>query len=96
VRQPAPPDRLAWLAVPGLGYLGLIFAVPLVLLLAKSFVDRSGAFSVAAYVEFFSEPYNLTVLWRTIRVALLTTLLAFVIAYPTAFALAGRAAPCRP
>lgn len=85
---PAPPDRLAWLVLPGFAYLGLLFALPLILLLAKSLVDSDGSFSVAGYVEFFSDPYNLTVLWRTLRVALLTTLLAFVIAYPTAFALA--------
>ena len=85
---PAPPDRLAWLVLPGFAYLGLLFALPLILLLAKSLVDSDGSFSIAGYVEFFSDPYNLTVLWRTLRVALLTTLLAFVIAYPTAFALA--------
>ncbi len=84
----AAPDRIAWLAAPGLVYLGLLFALPLALLLGKSLVDETGAFSIAAYIEFFSDSYNLTVLWRTLRVALLTTLLAFVIAYPTAFALA--------
>jgi putative spermidine/putrescine transport system permease protein len=88
MRLPAPPDRLAWLVLPGFAYLGLLFALPLVMLLAKSFADAAGGFSLAGYVEFFSDPFNLTVLWRTLRVALLTTLLAFVIAYPTAFALA--------
>lgn len=82
------PDPIAWLAAPGLVYLAILFAAPLALLLGKSFVGPDGGFSVAAYVEFFSDPYNLTVLWRTLRVALLTTLLAFVLAYPTAFALA--------
>ena len=88
MRLTAPPDRLAWLVMPGFSYLGLLFALPLILLLAKSFVDSEGGFSFAGYAEFFGDSYNLTVLWRTLRVALLTTLLAFVIAYPTAFALA--------
>ncbi len=84
----ARPDPIAWLAAPGLVYLAILFAAPLVMLLGKSLIDKTGAFSLAAYAEFFADPYNLTVLWRTLRVALLTTLLAFVIAYPTAFALA--------
>lgn len=81
-------DRFALLAAPGLLYLGLAFALPLAMLLMKSFQDADGAFSLAAYQEFFGDPFNLTVLWRTLRVALLTTLLALVLAYPTAFALA--------
>ena len=81
-------DRFALLAAPGLAYLGLIYALPLALLLLDSLRDAEGAFSVASYVAFFSDPFNLTVLWRTLRVAALTTLLALVIAYPTAFALA--------
>ena len=81
-------DRFALLAAPGLMYLALVFALPLALLLLKSFQNQDGAFSLAAYAEFFGDPYNLTVLWRTLRVALLTTLLALIIAYPTAFALA--------
>ncbi|MFT6773111.1 MAG: putative spermidine/putrescine transport system permease protein [Paracoccaceae bacterium] len=81
-------DRVGLLAVPGLVFLAAVFALPLALLLAKSFRGVDGGLSAAAYVEFFSDPYNLTVLWRTLRVALLTTGLALLIAYPTAFAMA--------
>ncbi len=80
-------DPIALLALPALVYLALIYAVPLVLLLAKSFRAADGGFSVAGYVEFFGDPYHLRILWRTLRVALLTTLLALVLAYPTAWAL---------
>ncbi len=81
-------DRFALLALPGLLYLGILFALPLVLLLLKSFQAPDGSLSIAGYTAFFSDPYNLSVLWRTLRVALLTTLLCLVLAYPTAFALA--------
>jgi len=81
-------DRIALLAVPGLVYLACIYALPLVLLLAKSFRGVDGGLSLAAYVDFFSDSYNLRVLWRTVRVAFLTTLLALVFAYPAAFAMA--------
>ncbi|OSP54572.1 ABC transporter permease [Pseudoruegeria sp. SK021] len=80
-------DRISLLAVPALVFLAAIYALPLMMLLAKSFQGPEGT-GISAYIEFFSDPYNLNVLWRTIRVALLTTLLALLIAYPTAFAMA--------
>lgn len=88
-RLPVPRvDRFALLAAPGLAYLAALYALPLVLLLLKSLRDADGALSLAAYAAFFADDYNLTVLWRTLRVAALTTLLALLLAYPTAFALA--------
>lgn len=86
----APPrivfDRIALLAVPALLLLGILYAVPLAMLLLKSFQTEAG-FGFGAYVDVFSEPHNLTALWRTLRVALLTTLLALAIAWPTAIAM---------
>ena len=79
--------NIGLLALPGLSFLAIVFALPLLMLLFKSF-QIDGQFSVEEYRLFFSDEYNLTVLWRTIRVALLTTLLALVIAYPTAIAMA--------
>ncbi|NDW01272.1 ABC transporter permease [Salipiger sp. PrR002] len=79
-------DRLSLLAVPALGYLAVIYALPLVMLLAKS-VRTPDGFSLAEYADFFADEYNMRVLWRTLRIAGLTTLLALVIAYPTAFAM---------
>ena len=80
-------DRIWLLATPGLGFLAVVYALPLVLLLLKSF-QIDGAFSVAEYRVFFGDSYNLSVLWRTVRVALLTTALALAIAYPTAIVMA--------
>lgn len=76
-------ERIGLLALPGLSFLAVIYALPLLMLLLKSF-QIDGQFSVAEYVTFFTDDYNLSVLWRTLRIALLTTLLALVIAYPTA------------
>lgn len=79
-------DRIALLAVPGLAYLAVIYALPLLMLLAKSIRTADGI-SFAEYGAFFADDYNMRVLWRTLRVAALTTLLALAIAYPTAFAM---------
>jgi putative spermidine/putrescine transport system permease protein len=83
----ARSDRIALLAVPGLAFLAVIYALPLLLLLFKSIQGVDGL-TLVTYIDFFSDEFNRTVLWRTLRVALLTTLLALVIAYPTAFAMA--------
>lgn len=80
-------ERIGLLALPGLSFLAIIYALPLVLLLLKS-VQIDGEFSIAEYVIFFSDDYNRSVLWRTLRVALLTTLLALLLAYPTAIIMA--------
>ncbi|SEB02569.1 ABC transporter permease [Rubrimonas cliftonensis] len=80
-------NRIALLAAPGLLYLAALYALPLALLLTESLRDAEGALSLAAYVEFFADPFNRGVLWRTLRVAALTTLLALALAYPTALAL---------
>jgi putative spermidine/putrescine transport system permease protein len=87
-RHPGGFDGFVLLAAPALLYLALVYALPLLLLLLKSLNAKDGFPSIAGYVEFFHDPFHLNILWRTVRVAMLTTLLALVLAYPTAFALA--------
>jgi len=72
-------DRIGLLAFPGLSFLAIIYALPLFMLLLKSF-QIDGQFSVAEYVTFFNDEFSLSVLWRTLRVALLTTGLTLIIA----------------
>ncbi|WP_205470525.1 ABC transporter permease [Breoghania sp. L-A4] len=80
-------DRTWLLALPGVGYLVVLYAVPLGLLLLASFRIPE-AFTVSAYVEFFSDSFNWYVIWNTLRSALLTTGFCLLIGYPAAFALA--------
>ncbi len=80
----ARADRIGLLVLPGLAYLGLIYALPLFLLLLKSFRDATGALSVAEFVQIFGDPLQRSIIARTLRVAFLVTLLALVIAWPTA------------
>jgi putative spermidine/putrescine transport system permease protein len=79
-------ENIGLLALPGLTFLAVIFALPLLMLLLKSF-QIDGQFSLEEYRLFFSDEYNMSVLWRTLRVATLTTILALLIAYPTAIAM---------
>jgi putative spermidine/putrescine transport system permease protein len=46
------------------------------------------AVTLASYVKFFTDPYYLNVLWRTVRVAAMTTVLCLVAGFPLAYVLA--------
>jgi putative spermidine/putrescine transport system permease protein len=96
ITGPAPPrgkiidrDRTLALAfvAPSLLFLLAAFVVPLVLLLGVSVTGRSGL-SFDAYAKLLGTGYYLGVIWNSLRLALLTTILALAIAYPAAFALA--------
>lgn len=76
------------LSLPAVVYYAALFALPLGLLLADSVRDPSG-WTAALYARFLSSPYNWAVIWRTLRVAGLCTLVCGAIGYPAAFALAA-------
>ena len=83
----APADRVAWLAVPAIAYLGLVYAIPLVFLLARSVTGPDG-FTLSLFVQFFSDPYSWRVIGNTLRIAAFTTLVCLLIGYPVAIAMA--------
>jgi putative spermidine/putrescine transport system permease protein len=79
--------RVAWLAVPGVGYLLVAFALPLAGLLVTSFQGADG-FTLEGYARFFGDAYSYTILGNTLKSALVVTLVCLAIGYPTAFVLA--------
>ncbi len=86
-------NRVAWLALPGAGYLMMVFALPLIILLTTSFQTEAGSFTLAGYTSFFSDAFNATVVWNTLKIAVIVTLLCLLIGYPTAFAMARASLP---
>ncbi len=80
-------DPMALLALPGLAYMLLVFAGPLLVLLVTSFQGPAG-FSIDGYSRILSDPYYYGVIWNSLRLGLGTTLLALILGYPAAFALA--------
>ncbi|CAN5261762.1 ABC transporter permease [soil metagenome] len=81
-------SRVAWLALPGTGYLFIVFAIPLAMLLAASFHTADGAFGLQGYAAFFGDAFNARVVWNTLRVAFTVTFVCLLIGYPAAFAMA--------
>lgn len=90
---PAAPavnrERLAafGFVTPAMLIIALLFALPLALLLGVSLVDASGL-TLAHYKRLLGTPFYLGVIWNSLRLGVLTTLIAFVVSYPAAFALA--------
>ncbi|MGY4304630.1 putative spermidine/putrescine transport system permease protein [Bradyrhizobium sp. USDA 4369] len=93
------PDRERLAAVgfvaPSVLIIALVFVVPLTLLLGVSVFDPKGGVTSAHYVRLLGTPYYLGVIWNSLRLGLLTTLIAFLISYPAAFALARARGPLR-
>ncbi|MCK1713313.1 MULTISPECIES: ABC transporter permease [unclassified Bradyrhizobium] len=75
------------LVLPSFLIIAGVFALPLLLLLGVSIVDANGL-TFAHYKRLLGTPYYLGVIWNSLRLGLLTTLIAFLISYPAAFALA--------
>ncbi|WP_238654728.1 ABC transporter permease [Paenibacillus piscarius] len=67
------------------GYL-VFLALPLFMLLIKSFFDsNTGDFSLAYFHKFFSKAYYMNAVWNSIKVTVSVTLLSILVAGPLAY-----------
>ena len=67
-------------------FLCVVFVVvPLVLMLYFAFTDFEGAFTFDNFACFFTEKETQNVLWRSLGMALLATIICFLLAYPLAY-----------
>lgn len=88
---PGPPRRERraglMLALPALLALSLLYALPLAHLIVGSFIGPNG-FSLEAYDRIFAAAFGRLLIWNSVRLGLITTVLTFVVGYPAAFGLA--------
>ena len=80
-------DPLAFLALPGLIFMALVFLGPLLLMLWSSIYGAEG-FTVSGYARVLGDDYYIKVIGQTLQLALITTVGALILGYPAAFALA--------
>ena len=80
-------DRMIWLALPAVAYLAIVYALPLLWLLGRSVTGPDG-FTLAQFAAFFADPFSWRVMGNTLRIAFWVTLVALVIGYPVAIAMA--------
>lgn len=74
------------LAYPYLIWIALFVLIPLLLIVYFSFKDPSGGFSIESYKRFF-DPLYMEVLFRSVKLALTTTVICVLLAYPLAMIL---------
>ena len=84
----------AGLLVPATNFVAIGLMVPIAILFRYSlnaFVPGKlmvDALTVANYVKFFTDPFYLQVLWRTVRVAVACTFFCLIFGFPLAYVLA--------
>jgi len=74
------------IVTPGLILLIVFLVLPLLSIIWPTFYD--GAFTLISYQNFFADSYNVSILWRTIRLSLLVTLFSILLGLPTAYFIA--------
>jgi putative spermidine/putrescine transport system permease protein len=80
-------DPKGALALPGVLFMALAFALPLVLLVGESFKGAQGP-TLEGYRKVLGDPYYVGIIWNSVRLAIITTVATLVLGYPAAFALA--------
>lgn len=71
------------LTVPAFAILLVVFGIPIILLFLSSI--NAPAFSVTNYYKFFGQPANVRVLFQTIEVSVVATVICLILGYPTAY-----------
>jgi putative spermidine/putrescine transport system permease protein len=74
---------LAALLLPAVAIYALFFIWPLIDIFRASLTVQ-GKLSLGAYVDFFQDGFLRSVLWRTIRISILTTIATLIVGYPIA------------
>ncbi|AZP04348.1 ABC transporter permease [Jeotgalibaca ciconiae] len=74
------------IVTPGFILLVVFLVLPLISVIWPTFYD--GAFTLESYFSFFMDSYNRTILWRTIKISLLVTLVTVIFGLPTAYFIA--------
>ncbi len=75
------------LLTPGILLLAIAFFIPIVVMLQLSVVTDSG-YGLQHFQRFFADAYYTNVLWRTVRLSLLITVLCTLIGFPLAYIMA--------
>ncbi|AXY25731.1 spermidine/putrescine ABC transporter permease [Suicoccus acidiformans] len=83
-------QRKWWFVLPGTVLLLVFLILPLISILWPTFYD--GQLTLSGYIDFFGDSFNRSVLWRTIRVSLLVTLLCILFGLPTSFYISRKSA----
>ena len=76
------------LGIPYLIFMLIFVAAPLAVLFYYAFTNGQGQFTIENFTEFFTNPNTLGTLVYSFAIALITTVVCLLLAYPTAYFLA--------
>jgi putative spermidine/putrescine transport system permease protein len=71
------------LVFPATLYLGLVFVVPLAILIAGSLLV-TGSLTLEGYAQYLGDPHNRATVWATVRYAALSSFFCLLVGYPFA------------
>lgn len=85
--------KFSQLAIPYIAWAAMMLVLPMALIGLYSFTDSgnsiiSFSFTLEHYIKFFTDPDFLLILWRSISIAIKTTILCLLLGYPTAYFIA--------
>ncbi len=86
--------KFSQLAVPYIVWAILMLALPMVLIAFYSVTDSGNgivdvSFTLEHYKKFFTDPDFLLILWRSIKIAIKTTIVCILVGYPVAYFIAS-------
>lgn len=86
--------RLSQLTIPYIVWVILMVALPMLLIAFYSVIDGGNGivnvdFTFDNYIQFFTDPDFLLILWRSIEIAIKTTIICVLVGYPIAYFIAG-------
>lgn len=86
--------KFSQLAVPYIVWAVLMLALPMVLIAFYSVTDSGNgivdvSFTLEHYKKFFTDPDFLLILWRSIKIAIKTTIVCILVGYPVAYFIAS-------
>ncbi len=79
--------RRSFLGIPYALFLALFVVFPLLLIVVYAFTDKNGAVTFSNFIDFFGNSTNVSNLFISIGIALITTAVCLLIAYPVAYIL---------
>ena len=85
--------RFSKLALPYIVWAALMLVLPMALIAAYSFMEQgnsiiSFSFTLEHYAKFFTDQDFLLILWRSLVIAVKTTIICFFLGYPAAYFIA--------
>ena len=85
--------RFSTLAVPYIVWAALMLVLPMALIAMYSFMEPgnsiiSFSFTLEHYIKFFTDPDFLLILWRSLLIAVKTTIICLILGYPVAYFIA--------